>query len=306
MSSRLVVLIPLALLLPTALVVLLVLALTGRPDSEIGPATAAARRHAVAGGVLAVVAGVGAAAGVAALASSVGGLTSGRLLAVAVLVAGIAHTMVLALTEITWPRPTGARRTGRLARRDVREFAPRGLLVVAAAAAGLLVAVLLTGTAVADDDGRSVSRGYVLPDGALGGAGAGPFPGSFYSVPLLGVLLVLVVLVLLTLRLVVSRPAVAGADAATDTALRRASAHRVVRGAGAAATVTLGAVLVVGGQALHGLGPQGPAARTTTLLLLLAGGVVALAGIALLLVPARRVPAPPGAVVHPVPGGVPA
>ncbi len=305
MFAGLFVLVPLALLLPAALVVLLVLVLTARPDGDIGPATAAARRHAVAGGVLAVVAGVGAAAAVAALASSVGGLTSGRLLAVAVLVAGIAHTLVLALTELTWPRPTGTHRSGVLVRRRVADVLPRGLLRAAAATAGALVLVLLVGSLVAGDDGRSLTRTTAAPF-AVTATSSGPFPGSFYAVPLLACLALLVGLVWLSLHLVVSRPAVTGAHPDADTALRTASAHRVLRGAAASTALTLGPVLLFASSAVRGIAAEAQRLEALAILLAVLAVVACLVGLVLLLLPAPRVPAPPVAVVHPVPGGVPA
>jgi len=112
----------------------------------------------------------------------------------------------------------------------------------------------------------------------------------------LGVLLaglaLLVALVWLTLRLVVSRPAVAGADPVTDAALRRASAHRVLRGATAGATLTLGPVLYVASSAVRGVAGEAAWLQALAVLLVVLALVVSLAGLALLLLPAPRVPAP--------------
>ena len=301
MASGLLVLLPLAALLPLALVVLLVLAVTSRPDGEIGPATAAARRHAVTGGVLAVVAAVGAVAGWAALARSVDGLGAGRLLAAVFLVAACAHTLVLALTEVTWPRPTGTRRSGLLVRRRVTDVLPRPALMAAAVLAGAVVVTGLVGTAVADGTGRSLTRAWDGQDGLVGSSSAGPFPGAFFVVPVLAGLVALVALVALALHLVVSRPAVTAADIATDTALRRAGAHRVLRGAASGAGLTLAGLLLTAGNAVRGVADDAGALGLVGVGLAVVGGLAGVAGLLVLAVPAPRVPAP-----APVPAQVPA
>lgn len=98
---------------------------------------------------------------------------------------------------------------------------------------------LLGGALLADSDGRSVSYGHEVAMGR-GMSTASPFPGSFYGVPAGVGLLVLAVVTALTLRIVANQPAVATAHDSIETALRRASGHRVLR-------VTVGVALFVTG-----------------------------------------------------------
>jgi len=88
----------------------------------------------------------------------------------------------------------------------------------------------------------------------------------------------------------VARPAVASADEATDAALRRAGAHRVLRGALAGVLLTLGGLLLAGGMTAANA-VEGPL-RPLALVAVAVGGVCALAGVLALLVWAPRVPAP--------------
>ncbi len=282
---------PLLLALPAAVVVLVVLSRTARPDADLGPMTAAARRHAVTGAVLAATTAVLVAGGVVALGNERVLLETGRFISCAFLVAGIAHTVVLAITELTWPRPQGTRRTVPLLRRTARDVVSRPMLLTATASVAGLAAAAVAGGLLADTNGGSLSRGLDA-GGLTGTATAGPFPGWYYSGPVLSLLGVLVALVPVATALVVWRPAVSGAGVGTDTALRRASAHRVLRGAAAAAALTLGPLLAVAGYAVHSIGGQ---ARDETLsvagmLIVLAGGIVSVLGLALPLVPAPRVP----------------
>ena len=282
-----VLLLPVAALLPVAVVVLLVLARTARPGAELGPATAAARRHGVAAGCLAVVGGVGAAGATLALGSQRVLLVTGVFVACCFLVGGVGHTLVLALGELTWPRPEGAVRTVRLRRREVRDVVPRALLLATRASWVVTAAVLAVAMVLADASGRGLTT-VTTVDGTTTSATASPFPGAFYAVPLLACLVVLALAVEATLRLVVDRPTVVDADEATDLVLRRASSHRVLRGGLAATLLTLGPTLVVASNATRVVG-DGTGLHPAAVALLVLGFVVALAGLAVLAVPAPRV-----------------
>jgi len=268
-----------------------VLAATARPDGALGPATAAARRHGVVAGGLAVAGAVGAAAPTVVAGSDRVLLQTGRYLACLFVVAAIAHTLVLALGEVTWPRPTGPVRAGRLGRRGLGDVCPRWLLLIAVGLVAGAAVVLAAAAVLAEADGRSLTSSSRTADGGLASATASPFPGLFYGGPVLVALGVLVVLVWLTLRLVVHRPAVAGADHATDTALRRAGAHRVLRGCVAGIAMTLGPVLAVAGQAWHGVAGTAGLHQAAATGLVVVGAVTALAGAGVVLAPAPRVPA---------------
>ena len=199
------------------------------------------------------------------------------------LVAACAHTLVLALTEVTWPRPTGTRRSGLLVRRRRRRRpAPAGLWSPRRCSPARVVVTGLVGVVAADGDGRRPHpdpwTGGTEPSAARRPARS---PARSTSCPCSRAWSSLAALVGLALHLVVSRPAVAGADAATDTALRRAGAHRVLRGAACGAGLTLAGLLLTAGNATRGVADDG-ATRLhwrSAWRWLVAGGVAGLVGL---------------------------
>lgn len=211
-------------------------------------AVAAARTHAVRGAgtafLLATLAAVYVA--VAGLPNSTpGGLGITALLLP--LTFGVVHVLVLAVGELTWPRPQGEVRRARLVHRGLLDAAPRWLVRTAGAALGLVAATLVVGTLLADETGRRLAY---APNGLLT-ATASPFPGLFYGrVAAIG-LLVLVLAAAATLWIVANRPAVATEDERIETALRRASTHRVLRVVAGVALFVGGGLLFILGTALH-------------------------------------------------------
>ncbi|WP_347058529.1 hypothetical protein ABC795_17285 [Blastococcus sp. HT6-30] len=283
------------------LLLLLVLAAVGgagaarRSPPSREHAVAAARRHATRTAAAAYV--LGAAAALVVLEAEVGNTAPGGLgvtILLTLLTFGVVHVVVLALGELTWPRPAGDVRRARLVRRGPLHAAPRWLVRTGAFAAGLAVLTIVGGALLAAPDGRSVS--YAAD--AFSSASASPFPGLFYGRPAAAGLLVLAVAAALALRVVALRPAVATEDERIEDALRRASAHRVLRIAAGVTLLVAGGLLFVGGTALHGLhtGSAGPwhdgAPATATL-----AGLAGMLGGAVVAcwrapgVPADRVPA---------------
>lgn len=285
MAASLLLLLPLVALAVTAVVVLVVLAAHTVGREELPGSTARAHEHAVRGGVLAVVA-AGVVAAVAAV--ELGRLRTpvpGQALTVVPALAALAHLAVLALTERTWPRPINAVRSARLAPRGVQTVTPRALARALGGAAGALLVTVAVAGLLAAPDGRSIST-----SDARHSSTAGPFPGLPYGLPALLAVAVLLGVSLLVLRLVVARPAVEEADDATDLALRRAGAHRVLRGALAATLLTLGPLLFFAGTAAGNV-HEGPA-RAAAVVVAAVGALAALAGLLTLAVPAPQVPAP--------------
>ena len=190
--------------------------------------------------------------------------------------------------EATWPRPSGRVRRAPLTRRTVRDVVPGRLRAAAWVWATLTVAALVAG-GLASADGRSVARTF--PGGA---AGSGPFPGWYFGVPLLAAVVVVLLATEGVLRLVATRPTVADADPAWDLALRRLSAHRVLRGAQFVLAWTAAGVLGVGGLALRNVGrtvTADPASGSALHVAVGTGGLVlalvaALGGAVLALLPA--------------------
>jgi hypothetical protein len=244
-------------------------------------AVTAARTHAVRGSGTAFLLGMLVAVYVGA--NGLGNSAPGGLGVTALLLPltfGVVHVLVLAIGELTWPRPHGEVRRARLVRRGMLDAAPGWLVRTAAAGLALAGAVVVAGALLADDTGR---RFTYAPDG-LRTATASPFPGLFYGRVATVGLLLLVLSSAAALWIVANRPAVATEDERTEAALRRASAHRVLRVLAGVALVVGGGLLFVLGVALHSvasssvesgaLGLSAVAASGTGLVALLAGAVV--------------------------------
>ncbi len=296
MGGRLVLLGLVVVLVPVGAVLLRGVLTRATPNADLMASTVAARRHAVLGGSLAI----GAAGGVvlAALSGAEAVLgprlfgVPGLLMVLVPGAAGLAHVAVLALTERTWPHPTGRVRAARLAPRGIRNVVPTVLGSVLVAAAFVLLGAVVGGALLAAPDGRSIA----VQDGPTGAA-TGPFPGLTYGLAALASVGVLLIVSVLVLRLVVARPAVEGADELTDAALRRASAHRVLRGALAGTLLTLGPLLAFGGSAAAQVHDGAPKAIAVTVAV--AGLAAGVAGLVAWFLPAPNVPLPSGATPAP-------
>lgn len=283
----LLVLLPVVLAVLASTIVAIVLISTARPDGSLVSTVAAARRHSVGFGVLAVLAGLA-----AAVLSVNGPLRANLGIVLAPTIAALAHTAVLAVGELTWPRPKGAVRRAALLPRTADDVAPRRLRLLLRAATGLTVAVAGAGWLLAAEDGRSISRVAEEAGGSLLGNAASPFPGPVYGVPaVVGVVLVLAVAEAV-LRLIATRPAVVDADPPSERALRRASAHRVLRGALSATLFTVGGLLFFGGTSAARIDLPG-VLHAGAVLSAIAGVGCVLAALAVLCVPAPRLPADP-------------
>ena len=151
------------------------------------------------------------------------------------------------------PRRQGVR-TAALETRTVGDYLPRRLSGVVTASTLGLGALLVTTTLMgsADDQGRAgrfLSR-QCTPE--IGGA-TGPWPGSFYSVPL-GIAVVVGLLgAAIALRTIVLRPRSSSDPdlAAADDVLRRRSAEAVVAATGVMVAASLSGVAFVAGLQLH-------------------------------------------------------
>lgn len=296
---------PLTLFAAGAVVVACVLLARHVPSTELSLPVVRARRRGsiVAGSALALAAGVT----LFGLTLAPSDLRRTQLIAVSPLAAAALHAGVLLVGELTWPRPALRLRSARLAVRTVRQDAPRGMVLLLSAACVLTWSVCVAGTLLSDDSGRAIS--VTVPGGA---ASAGPFPGVFYSGPIALAGALAVGLTTAVLLRVPQRPAVPGADAATDGTLRRAAAHRALRVTTAALLATTAALLLVGGTAAHRVGGSwsalvdgrlvwhdeglAPVPDAVAAVLAAASVPVLLLALAVLLVPARglrreRVPA---------------
>jgi len=151
------------------------------------------------------------------------------------------------------PRRQGVR-TAALETRTVGGYLPRRLSGVVAASTLGLGALLVTTTLMgsADDQGRA-GRFLSRQCASEVGATTGPWPGSFYSVPL-GIAVVVGLLgAAIALRTIVLRPR-SGSDpdlAAADDVLRRRSTEAVMAATGVMVAASLSGVAFVAGLQLH-------------------------------------------------------
>ncbi|MGN6132257.1 MAG: hypothetical protein ACTHOK_18110 [Nocardioidaceae bacterium] len=176
-------------------------------------------------------------------------LGRGAMLAPAVLGLFVVAGVALGETVVRPPRPTGPR-TASLAARRVADYLPRTLAtaVVGITALHLATLALTTLTASTDDLGRA-GRQVAAWCGDMGSA-ASPYPGSFYSVPLTLLLLVIGAATAAALTAVVRRPRGFAPDDAGDDVLRGRSTTRVLAAAGAAVTASHVGIAFFAGTAL--------------------------------------------------------
>ena len=287
-------LVPLGLLLAVVVTVVIGAAVARRSPPSRETAVTAGRAHAAQTAVAAPLLGFLAAGYVGA--TDLGNGSPGGLGVTILLVPitfGVVHTLVLAAGELTWPRPQGEVRRARLVHRGLLDAAPRWLVRMAVVAVALAITTLVGGALLADADGRSFTYGYELGR-ASGLSAAGPFPGSFYGLPAGIGLLVLALVTAVTLWIVANRPAVATADDGIESALRRASAHRVLRVAVGVPLFVTGGLLFVGGRALHSVATSTASSGlldTAAVVGSVVGAAAMLVGVVVACIRAPRVPA---------------
>jgi hypothetical protein len=155
----------------------------------------------------------------------------------------------LAETLVRPQRPIGLR-TASLAPRRVADYLPRALTVAVAGITVLHLATLALTTASAstDDMGRA-GRQIAARCGNTSSA-ATPYPGSFYSVPLILLLVVIALATAAALTAVVRRPRGFAPDDVGDDVLRQRSATRVLGAAGAAVAASHVGIAFFAGTAL--------------------------------------------------------
>ncbi len=176
-----------------------------------------------------------------------GDLGRGVLLAAPIF--GVCAVAGALLGELTTLPAAGVVRRAELRVRRVRDYLPRWLSRVVGAGAVLLILLATVTTVVASRDDVGRPGRYLF---CASGAGAGPWPGSFYTVPALVAVFAGLALTGLSLRRVVRRPRPASSGDADD-ALRRRSAELVTAATGILVLVPLFGVALTAGVTLHGL-----------------------------------------------------
>lgn len=166
----------------------------------------------------------------------------GQVLALVPAMAGACLLGAQAVGQVTWPRPTGVLREAELARRAVADVVPARQRVLLLLWAGSSLVLLLVLGLVADTP-RAMIRAAGRYTETLG-----PYPGSYFGIPVSIAVVVLVIATELVLRLITQRPAVAGVSPAWDMHLRRRSARHVTHGIQVVLAATTSGVLVVAGR----------------------------------------------------------
>jgi hypothetical protein len=285
MAASLLLLGPAVLFATVGLVVLLVLALTARPDHALASEVASARRHGLVTAVLAGTAFVGTIAFLIALAARPSDgyvrLWQGAL----PLIGAVVALLVLGLGELTWPRPRGLQREARLNPRTLGDLVPQTWTRILVGLVLLTLAVIGFGWWAAHPNGHSLTRA----DADDFSATASPFPGADYGLPQLVALGVALLALYGVLRLVVLRPAVVRSDVATDNRLRAASAVRAIRVVASALALTAAGNLFFGGSTGLRLYDPGWQQNLSAAAMLL-GAALGVLGILLALAPAPRLP----------------
>ena len=176
-------------------------------------------------------------------------LGRGTMLVPAVLGLFVVAGVGLSETVVRPQRPAGPR-TASLAPRRVAHYVSRPLATAVAGMTALYLATLAltTATASADDMGRA-GRQIAFQCGNFG-SGAGPYPGSFYTVPLILCLLMIGLVAAAALRAVVRRPRGFAPDDVEDDVLRHRSTTRVLAAAGAAVAASHMGIAFFAGTAM--------------------------------------------------------
>ncbi len=175
----------------------------------------------------------------------------GRGLMLAVPLCALCVLVGVVLGELRVAAPQGPLRSAALEVRRVRDYLPGRLTATVGTATGLLLVVLAltTATGSADDLGRA-GRSFDRRCSAVLSGGTGPWPGSFYSVPLALLVVAGLLLAGVALRRVVRRPR-QGEDTTVDDALRRQAAEAVVAACGLLVALPCAGVSLLTAAALH-------------------------------------------------------
>lgn len=294
----------------------LVIVVARRPVVRIGhnnhARLVAIHRHTVRWRGLGLAAGLLAALGCAMLA----GTALGRFVGLAPAALGAGLIIGTIVGERTARAPLGTTREAGLGERRIGDLLRGQSLWPMVASTGLLVAILAMGTVLGSPDdlgraGRALARTcQLVSDGVPTTAGErrGPWPGSFYTLPLGGAFIVLGVLAFVALKSIAARRAAGSESEDLDRLTRSWSTGNVLRASTVSALLIAGPLATVMGATLSAMDCR---ASTDTFLqwMALAAGVVATGlGLALLaslfMAPRLVVDDLPGALPPPAGAGV--
>lgn len=217
--------------------------------AAVGP-TGAHRRRMIVWGWAAAVAGLAVAVGVGVSDSL------GRGLLLAAPLFGIVILVTAVAVERSVVAPTSTARLAGLGVRSVSDYLPQPLTTVVVASAGILAVVgLATTLAASPDDLGRAGRWLTVACSPTLTQSRGPWPGSFYTIPLLAVGVAGIATALFGLSSMVARPRLgdlSGAGIGMDDALRRRSARVIVGASGVFVALPLLGIATVAASALSG------------------------------------------------------
>lgn len=179
----------------------------------------------------------------------------GRGLMLAVPAGALVVLVCVAAAQLLVRPPRGALRSAPAQPRRIADYWPVGLGGAVVGLLGWLVVLLaLTTLAGSADDlgrpGRSLNSSGISADGLSCTSGRGPWPGSFYSMPLALMLLIAVLAAAIALREIAVRPRLADDGSGADDLLRRRSARTVLAASGLVVAVPALGVEATAGHAL--------------------------------------------------------
>lgn len=210
---------------------------------------------------------LGAALGLVAAGVLVSDDTLGLGLLLAAPTAGLGLLLGVLAAELVVRPPSGPRRSASLSRRHVGDYLPRRMtaVVVTTGTTLLVLGVVTTALGSPDDLGRP-GRWLAYECSPVQGASHGPWPGSYYTLPLLAMVGAGILLALLVLRASVARPPLLPEDGdatarlvpvaaavAADDELRAQSARAVVAAVGALLALPLAGTSLLSAIAVGGL-----------------------------------------------------
>jgi len=201
----------------------------------------------------------------------------------------------------------GTLRAATLEPRSVRSYLPTGVGIVVATSTVILVVLMIATTAAGSpDDLHRAGRTLRYSPDPTREISAGPWPGSYYTVPAAIALILAAIATSLVLRQVTLRPR--ARDQGGDDALRRRSAEAVTAAWGVAAGIPLAGISLIAVLTLSTLDSTPASWRVAGGGLLLVGlgaCVLVLWCLATLVVPRRR-PVAAATAAAQVPTDIPA
>ena len=156
------------------------------------------------------------------------------------------------------PRQSTGVRSASMTPRRVGAYLPRTSTALAATMLTMTTVLLTFTTVTAGRDDYSRAMRALTCDNARVGSSRTPYPGSYYSVPLALLLVVVLVVAALAARQAIVRPRGLATDDSGDDALRRRSLEVIVSAVGIAVSAPYVGLALTAGGALQGLGDSRP------------------------------------------------